>query len=468
MSDIIVYKQEIEDGLEDFVKNNKVICSFDIEICDKFEVEKTLLPEDYLKTNDSINDPDLLYYKSILASVGMNKNHHYFLPEVLWAAKETATYKRVNLEHEEEYIIGADIRAYAVDFEGKQIPNNTSLHDLPEKFDIVTEGVIYRSWTDPKTQKIVDNVIEGMQSGKYSVSVETAYKNFDYVLVDKDGVEEFIKRNSKNAYLTKYYKNRQLYQGKKVGIAFDRAIFIGKGIVENPANPRSKIIEIEKNSEKLSISNKISDAEVYNDIGENMEYQKMYEQAQTELAVTKDKVTELNKQVGDLATANQTQIEKVAALQVTIDALTKDKETILAEKVKELETVQASVTELNTIVKEYKDKETFSVRVDNVQTKLEMTKEDATAFVEKFKAFNDVDFTLVLDNTQVKKPELLSGKPHQAVESKLVKTVDLTKAKDSLEEAKVEEVINPSATPESTVQANKAVDQIHSLLKKKK
>lgn len=457
---IIVYKQEIEDGLEDFVRNTKVVSSCSIEICDKFEVEKSELPESYMKIVDSLGDPDLLYYKSILASTGLNKNHHYFLPEILWKAKDSAVYKRTNLEHEEPFIIGSDIRAYVCDFEGKVIDNNTPMHEIPQEFDVVTEGVIYRAWEDPKQQKIVNKVIDGMKNGTYSVSAETAFKNFDYVLIDSDNNKEFIKRTNSTAHLTKYYKERSNYKGKKVGIVFNDMVIVGKGVVKNPANARSKITEIEKKSENMSLDSKIHDSMVYTNIGENenMEYQKLYEDQKLELATATGKIADLTKQVTDLATANQGLNDTVKTVKDSLTEAEKAKEVAVAEQVKVVEVVKASLEEANKVIKEYKDKETFTLRVDSVQTKFELAKEEAVAFVTKFKDFDDTAFTLVVDNANIKKSVVTPAED----KPKLVTTVDVTKVTDALETAKVEDNINPSAVTETKVksEADKAVEQI--------
>ena len=459
--DKVIFKQEIEDGLEDLIKNDKATCSFDIELCDKFEIKEDIdAPKPLEMGVASVGDPDLFYFKAIHASTGLNLNHHYFLPEELWNARKTAAHKRINFEHEEANIIGADLQSYAVDFAGNIINDDSPLHNIPDKFDIHTKGVLYRVWTDKAKQHFMDDLISKVQAGQYSVSMEAFFPHWDYVLIDSAGKEEFIQRNSKTSYLSKHMKKfggSGKYDGKVIGQVLRNIVFGGKGIVKKPANPRSQILEVEENSQKITVGEKISDSLVYsNTEGNNtmtvtLEKDRLeqLEKFEKELATVTEakeklatKVDELNKQVSELALAN-TELNKV-----------------LSESKTELETVKASLTEVNGIVETYKFKEAQLVRVKTVKDSLNYEDQEASDLVSKFEKFNDDQFNLVLASIPKK----------AKVETKTITVKDLTKkAEASLDEVKPEENINVNALTEKTVtKKNTVLEEIDNFLSKKK
>ena len=464
-----IYKQEINDGLQEAMEaNNRLLCSCDIVECEAFDVVKEQIPSEFMTAKDSLENPDLFYYKSILASTGINKNGHYFLPEYLWKAKDTAVNKRVNYEHIEHDIIGTDLQSYAIDRAGTIINNDTSLQDLPDNFDVETKGVLYRIWADSKKQKAMDSIINGVKEGKLGVSMEAIFSDFDYVLIAKDGTEEFVPRSSLTAHMSqslKKFGGSGVYNGKTIGIVLKDFIFAGKGIVKSPANKRSIITEVEDSERNIDIVDKISASVVYsNTEGNNI----------MEINDAKVKIETLEKQVSELAVAN-TELNKQLATETSkIATITSEFEAKLVEKQKEVETVTASLNETKTLVEKFEGEKEFARRVELVVASLSMTKEEAVSHTEEFKDLPADKFDKVIASqaklvakaipTVTDKPSPMGG------EAKKVSITDMTKkATASLEDAVVEPVLNPSVeTKPAASESSLAVSQINEYLKFKK
>merc|ERR1712093_274458 len=85
--------------------------------------------------------------------------------------------------------------------------------------------------------------------GEWFVSMECLFSDFDYALVDPKGKNQLLKRDGASAFLTKHlraYGGEGEYEGYKIGRALKNISFSGKGLVSNPANPRSVILNSTK------------------------------------------------------------------------------------------------------------------------------------------------------------------------------------------------------------------------------
>jgi len=459
-----IFKQEIADGLQEIMETgNRIVCSCEIVECEKFDIVKDSLPTEFMTAYGSEENPDLFYYKSILASTGINKNGHYFLPEYLWKAKGTAVNKRVNYEHIENDIIGTDLEVYASDHAGNLICDDTSLHDLPDNYDVVTKGVIYRIWSDPKRQKAMDSIINNMKEGKLGVSMEAIFSDYDYVLINKAGEEEFIPRTSKTSHLSKYLKKfggKGIYQDKVIGMVLKDFIFAGKGVVKVPANKRSIVTEVEDSERNITIKEKISASEVYsNTEGNNM----TIEEATL-------KINELQGKMSELALANTTLNKTIEDEKTQFVKASEDFKTQIQEKVKEVESLSAKVLEFEKVIAAQElEKETVR-RVEFVIAKLELSKEEATAYVTDYVELTADKFDKVIAGQaavlsakaipqKTDKPAPKGGWPKQVSVKDIMK-----KATASLEEAQVDETPNPSVQVEQKDSKNLAREQISAYL----
>jgi hypothetical protein len=184
---------------------------------------------------------DLYYLDSVLVSTGWNKNDDVFLSEAAWDARNTPEDKQFNFMHDENDIIGHITGCHVLDNEGNKVEGNVP----PNSFDIITQAVLYNSWIDPENRERMKDIIEEIEDGKWFVSMECLFSDFDYALIDPKGNHKLLERGEASAFLTKHlraYGGDGEYEGHKIGRALKNIAFSGKGLVSNPANPKSVIL----------------------------------------------------------------------------------------------------------------------------------------------------------------------------------------------------------------------------------
>jgi hypothetical protein len=235
-----IFKQEVIDGVADKVQadttvaycSQAVVCSANPEVAHK------------IQASANPKQIDLYYIKSILVSTGWNKNDDVFASEQTWAARTTPEDKQFNFMHNENDIIGHITGSYVVDRQGATIAADTET--APSEFDIITEAVLYNSWTNPDNRERMQNIIDEIEQGKWFVSMECLFAGFDYALIDQQGNPKVVARNEQSSFLTKHlraYGGTGEYEGYKVGRSLRDISFSGKGLVSRPANPRSIILD---------------------------------------------------------------------------------------------------------------------------------------------------------------------------------------------------------------------------------
>ena len=236
-----IYKQEISDGIADMVQASaSVAYCVPTEICEHSSTDNDV--EAKIKASSANPDQiDLFYIKSVLVSTGWNKNDDVFKNDATWAARNTPVDKQFNLMHNENTIIGHITDSYVVDRQGNEVGDTQ-----PDDFDIITEAVLYNSWTDPENKQRMSQIIAEIQEGKWFVSMECLFAGFDYALLDEEGNAKLLERNEGSAFLTKHlraYGGTGEYEGYKIGRSLRDIAFSGKGLVSKPANPRSVILD---------------------------------------------------------------------------------------------------------------------------------------------------------------------------------------------------------------------------------
>ncbi len=240
-----IYQQEIMDGVSDAVlSSNSIACVSEASLIDKSSTDiDDLLHK--IKADANPEQIDLHYLKSVLVSTGWNKNDDVFTSQATWEARNTPEDKQFNFMHNENDIIGHITGSYVVDKDGNQIDSE----EAPSEFDIITEAVLYNSWTDPENRQRMEQIIAEIKEGKWFVSMECLFAGFDYALVGDDGSSKVLARSEDTSFLTKHlraYGGEGTYQGYKVGRSLRQISFSGKGLVAKPANPRSVILDTSK------------------------------------------------------------------------------------------------------------------------------------------------------------------------------------------------------------------------------
>lgn len=239
---IPTFRYEIDSGIAEQIKNDNTVAF--ISSC---RLNKKL--EEIIKATadleDYIGDFDLYPFESILCSTGKNENDDIFIKEELWKAKSTPVHKKINFMHQESDIIGSMVSTRALDREGNSLSYLLPSEDVPNEFDLVSCGLLYKVWDDPKLQERMDSLIAGMETGNWYVSMECLFPTFDYGVMSASGQQYIIPRNEETSMLSKYlkrYGGSGKYENYTIGRVLRNLVFSGKGIVDNPANKRSVIL----------------------------------------------------------------------------------------------------------------------------------------------------------------------------------------------------------------------------------
>jgi len=202
---------------------------------------------------DNKKQMDLMYFSAIFVSSGENLNHAFFTPTELVQAEGTIVNKALDVEHKEEEIIGHIYERAFMDKEG----NPLDLEELAsmetasldnKEIHIAIAGIIYKNRFPDVAKEVAD--------GKWKVSMEAYYQDYDVKvgdLVMSKNEAEALGLATDDSVLGKVAK--VLKEGKEIAKgAVTRVLrgitFSGCGIVENPANPPSVILETAKHKEK--------------------------------------------------------------------------------------------------------------------------------------------------------------------------------------------------------------------------
>jgi hypothetical protein len=409
---IPVYRHEIEAGIAEQVKNNSTIAL--VTCPTKVENQTIEAKKDVVSTlgKASSNPFDLFFFDSVLVSTGWNNNDDVFLPAELWQAKATPVNKKINFMHDETDIIGHMINVRAVDRSGELIPFSTNIDEIPIAFDLVSGGLLYKIWDNPDLQARMDKLIAGIDSDEWYVSMECLFPHFDYAIITPDGQHKVIARNEESSYLTKHlrlYGGKGVYQDHKIGRALRNMCFSGKGIVDNPANPRSIIlkneqfsgalasVDIFKTERNMTVENTVSKAE-YDSLKAEFEKFKAGAEVVKEKAVAKE------------IEGYQSKINK---LETDLDA-SKEVATAHENKVKSIETEMAELNgkltkandELNKLTKEALKAKRLAMFAD-----IDISSEKAEKLVDRF-----------IDSSEDVFAELVTAMPKKQVVEKKEET----------------------------------------------
>jgi uncharacterized coiled-coil protein SlyX len=442
-----IYAQEIIDGLSDCISNDTTIayCSQAILSTENNSIQKLI---DKVQASSNPNQIDLYYLKSILVSTGWNKNDDVFDAQQTWAARNTPEDKQFNLMHNENDIIGHITGCYIVDRDGNKI-NAEEDDEAPSEFDIVTEAVIYNSWTNPENRERMSKIISEIKEGKWFVSMECLFAGFDYAIIDQKGNSKVISRSEESAFLTKHlraYGGTGEYEGYKIGRSLRDVSFSGKGLVSKPANPRSVILDSSKAfsvNEQYSIPN-VSKGD-FNMSDTNLE--KQLASLQSELASSQEETKTVK---AEMETVNVEFAEKVSVLEVSLaekDLALKTSEERIAELEATLAGKDKELNDLSAAMKDMQKKEKDRMRKE----KLVMAGfEDA----EAEESFEAVVAGMKKKWSAMKDKMMKEEKKEMASEAPAVET---TQAEEEVTDELFEEVKSTEAT---LVDASDAKDEL--------
>ena len=395
-----IYKSETEAGLEDAIKANASIAysspvSFYIPNTEQKESIKNLVVAQDKTISENKDQYDLYYLSSILVSTGWNKNDDVFDLNETWGAKDSPVDKQFNFMHDESDIIGHITGSVVLDPDGNEIDDISNI----DKFDIATSAVLYNSWTTPELRERMSKLIAEIEEGKWFVSMECLFNDFDYAVVSPDGENTVVSRDETSAFLTKHlraYGGSGKYEGYTVGRLLRNIAFSGKGLVSNPANPRSVILNDVnpfEETQALELSNSSINMENC-DMSDVLKEQ--VEELKAELVTAKEAAkaleTEMTKQ----------KEEEIQSKIEAFEAVVSEKDEAIAEAQAAVEAAEAKLAELQEAIAK-KDEELAEalakIEAHEAEAKREARKvllaeagledEDVEAALEKFAEVSD-------------------------------------------------------------------------------
>jgi hypothetical protein len=440
-----VYTTEINDGLRDKIVSGNSLAFVNLinnTDQDQLELASKAAKSSNLDTSFATNEGqfDLHYVNTILVTTGWNKNDDVFDRHETWIARNTPEDKPFNYEHDPSDVIGHITGNAIIDDHG----NTVSFENLPEKFHILTSGVLYKHLNsrDPEVESRVSEIIEGIARGEWFVSMEALFTDFDYAVVTPDGKHKTVARNEDSAFLTKHLKSyggTGQYEQYKVGRLLKNITFSGKGLVRMPANPESVFIfndvsAFESEETLSSFENtysSVNDKEI-----DSMSDNNRVEELQTEVAELQRRLTEmdeaavrtkfekLGKQVAEKDTAIAELEKQIEEANASNEELVKTKEELETQAAKSSEGSEKISAELAEIKDEILKTSRISTLVD-----AGVDKEEAEAIVEKFANLNDEQFDSLVG--MLKPTEALEENDNAKAELEEEETVLETEAEES-------------------------------------
>ena len=290
---IKIYQKEINDGIGEAIKSTASIayCSeatihkSSVDAAQEVISDKKILDKVVAQNKDQV---DLYYLESVLVSCGWNKNDDVFVPQATWAARNTPEDKQFNFMHDENEIIGHITGSYVLTKDGKAVADDDE--QMPEDFDIITQAVLYNSWTGEENRDRMSKIIAEIEEGEWYVSMECLFAGFDYALIGPNGEAKVLARNEESAFLSKHlraYGGQGEYEGYKIGRALSNIAFSGKGLVSKPANPRSVILR-DKSTAQFNVKERDSQLLIGDiDMSDQSLLEKQLAEVQTQLTEAK-------------------------------------------------------------------------------------------------------------------------------------------------------------------------------------
>jgi len=455
-----IYKAEIEDGLGDLLSSTNSVAYCGVAKCFSPSTEQQesmkLIASEASENKDQI---DLFYLESVLVSTGWNKNDDVFDPQETFAARTTPEDKPFNFMHDEKDIIGHITGNRVVDFAGNSIAEE---QDTPSEFNILTTAVIYKEWSDVDQRQRIQKILAEIEEGKWFVSMECLFPNFDYALVDKEGGTRVVPREESSAFLTKHlrsYGGSGKYEDYRVGRLLRNLSFSGKGLVSKPANPRSVILEgnrffDESEAQILTISstkeNDMSDLD------------KQIDDLRTELAEAKTANEVLKEKV---VAEQQAEFEsKIQVLEATIaeqaEAL-EAKEAVVAEQAEAIAKAGDDMKEKMEELRKMKKKEAMDKRKAQLED-LGLETEEAEATLAEFEDADDETFdkvatamkkVLMMEKKKAKKQDEAEAKMPPALKEAIEK-------KKKEKDAKAEEEVDSAEAGEEALEQVEPVEEV--------
>lgn len=292
------------------VEENKVRVCAPIDV--QSEVENAAWEKASVLAFPEEKQGDLQYIRSILVSAGTNKNGAHFLPSEMMRSHSTIVNKAIDIEHDESKVIGHIYEAAFLFKDGEQFDPTKILAEYEElsndpdtlDIDICVAGVIHKM----RFPELADEIF----AGEWKVSMECYFKDFDIKIGDtiitrdeakalgydpNDLIGGFVKIMAGQKALGKQFVSRVLRH----------ITFSGMGVVKNPANPHSIIMETAEHKEQMERGERVIDLEHIDNLrGHKVELSSTQEEVVEETTTAAVKVVS---EEGDVMVENPVYIE---------------------------------------------------------------------------------------------------------------------------------------------------------------
>ncbi len=251
------------------VEENKIRVYAPIEV--EQEVEKAAMEKAAVLAFPDEKQQDLQYMRSCLVSAGTNKNGAHFLPSEMMKAHNTVVHKAIDIEHEEERVIGhiyecAYMYKDGTPFEPQKVmaAYEEAQQDLDSvDMDIAVAGVIHKMRFPEYAEEI--------SAGEWKVSMECFFKDFDIkigdTIITRDEAQALgYNPNDLVGGFVKVMAGHKEMGVRQVARVLRHITFSGMGIVKNPANPHSIIMETAAHREQMEKGEQVVDLEMIDNL----------------------------------------------------------------------------------------------------------------------------------------------------------------------------------------------------------
>ena len=192
--------------------------------------------------------PDVLFFSGIFVSSGANLNDAFFMPTEMVKAYNTIDNKALDIEHEETEIVGHIYSSAFIDRSGNKLSIEKLKDMSPAELDrmdldVMIAGIIYKSRFPELAEEVKNN--------KWKLSMETYFSNYDVkvgnlILSRQEAEAMGLASDDVLGRVAKILKKGKEIAKGQVTRVLRNLLFSGCGLVKNPANPRSLILETAK------------------------------------------------------------------------------------------------------------------------------------------------------------------------------------------------------------------------------
>ena len=286
------------------MKDNKFTLEADIKIVEETDALRKAAASivEFPKNKTT----DLMFFSGIFVSSGENLNHAFFMPSELIKAVPSINNKAIDIEHKEDQIVGHIFSNALINRKGATLSiedlgslDETELNKMD--IDVVIAGIIYKSRFPELAKEISDS--------KWKLSMETYFQDYDVkidnIIMSRKEAEALGFVNSWMGKLAKVIKNGKELSSGSVSRVLRSLLFSGCGVVKNPANPRSVVLETAKKQLDGDTDIVINMDDIHNNKDSNMSDNKDMNKVDGEGVKV---VTDKDKEDADVDTLRQTSV----------------------------------------------------------------------------------------------------------------------------------------------------------------